>query len=176
MEQNIIIYVGIGKALTIIWSVLVAVVVGAWYASHRLTKVETKVEGFSNRLTGLEGRLDKAYESMSPIALTKKGNDILIDSGLKKYIDDNKLIFTEHCKNFSAMTSAYDVQLATFQLFSVFDFPQDLELKFKEEAYKAGISMGVLRRIGGIYFRDLCLSDLKLDPKELDNSQPLAEA
>jgi hypothetical protein len=57
MEQNIIIYVGVGKALALIWSVLVAVVVGTWYASHRLTKVEAKVEGFNNYLTKIEGKL-----------------------------------------------------------------------------------------------------------------------
>lgn len=68
------------------------------------------------------------------------------------------------------MKTAYDVQSASFQLFDSYTFPSDIEVKLKEEAYKAGLSMSVLKRIGAIYFRDLCLARLGLDAKDLDKS------
>jgi hypothetical protein len=63
MEQNIIIYIGIWKAL----SLIAAVVAGTWYAAYRLGRVETTAEGFDDRLKALEGRLDNAFAA-APIS------------------------------------------------------------------------------------------------------------
>jgi hypothetical protein len=65
METTLIINIGIYKTL----SLIAALVVGAWYASHRLTKVETEVEGFNKRLTGLEGRIDLCLEKAKSLSL-----------------------------------------------------------------------------------------------------------
>src|SRR3989344_4739624 len=99
METDIIINIGIYKTLGIISTL----VVGAWYASHRLTKVETEVNGFDKRLTGLEGRMDG-----------------------------------------------------------------DFDQKLKEAAYRNGIGMYVVRRIGVIYFRDIFLNLYNFRPEDLD--------
>jgi len=93
MEQDIVIIIGMYKSLGIIGTIIA----GAWYISHRLTKVETNVSGFDKRLTSLEGRLDNAFSGSSPLSLLPKGEAILEESGLKKHIEDNKDQFIEHC-------------------------------------------------------------------------------
>ncbi|OHA23889.1 MAG: hypothetical protein A3B11_02005 [Candidatus Taylorbacteria bacterium RIFCSPLOWO2_01_FULL_44_26] len=163
METDIIINIGIYKTLGIISTL----VVGAWYASHRLTKVETEVNGFDKRLTGLEGRMDGAFSSASPIALLEKGKDILIGSGLKDYIDKNKDILISQCRSKNGMSNPYDIQTASFKFFDEMDFG-DFDQKLKEAAYRYGIGMDVVRRIGGIYFRDICLNLYNFRPEDLD--------
>lgn len=54
METDIIINIGIYKTLGLICTLIA----GAWYASHRFTKVEMEIRGFDKRLTWLEGRMD----------------------------------------------------------------------------------------------------------------------
>ena len=97
MGTNIIINIGIYKMLGLIGTL----VLGTWYAFHRLTKVETEVIGFDKRLTNMEGRMDKSFSSASPVALLERGLKILNDSGLKKYIDDNKTYLLDQFKSTS---------------------------------------------------------------------------
>ena len=52
-ESTIIINIGIYKTLSLIG----VLITGAWYLSHRLTKIETKFEGFDKRLTWVEDYL-----------------------------------------------------------------------------------------------------------------------
>ncbi len=163
MEQNIVIYIGIWKALGLV----AGVVVGAWYAGSRFTKVETKVEGFETRLTGLEGRLDKAFASSSPVALLPKGQVMLEDSGLKKYVDDRKEELLSMCRNKNEMKNAYDIQEAAFQFFDQFNFG-DFENELKKSAYRHGVSIETIRRVAGIYFRDICLAAHNFKPEDLD--------
>ncbi len=163
MEQNIIVTIGIYKFLGVIGTLIV----GSWYASHRLTRVETKVDTFDTRLTNMEGRLDHAFAGASPVALLPKGQLVLVDSGLKKYIDDHKDQMLDNCKSKNTMTNQYDIQEAVFALFDNLDFG-NFELKLKEAAFKHGVTLDTIRRIGGIYFRDICLEKAGLKPEGLD--------
>src|SRR5271154_1617446 len=110
MEQNIVIYIGIYKT----GGIIATIILGAWYASHRLTKVETKVDGFDTRLTTLEGRVDRLFEGQSPIALLSKGAKILEESGLKQWIENNKADLTKQCEAKQSMENPYDIQTAAF--------------------------------------------------------------
>ncbi len=163
MEQNIVIYIGIYKALGLIGTIIL----GAWYASSRLTRVETKVDTFETRFTNLEGRMDLSFGNKSPIALLAKGQTILEDSGLKKYIDDKKDNLLTQCRSKNTMTNQYDIQNSSFKFFDELNFG-DFEVDLKTSAYKYGVSMDTIRRIGGIYFRDICLKEAGFDPKDLD--------
>ena len=163
METNLIINIGIYKTL----SLMATLVVGAWYASYRLTKVETEVKGFDKRLTGLEGRMDLAFSSASPVALLEKGQKVLLESGLKDYIDRNRDQLLCQCRSVNAMENPYDIQNASFKLFDELDFG-DFDGRLKQAAYASGIEMNVLRRIGAIYFRDVCLGGYGFKPEDLD--------
>jgi hypothetical protein len=157
MEQNIVIYIGLGNALSILGAVITSVALGTWQAATKLTKVETKVDAFDTRLTGLEGRLDKAFASTSPVALLPKGMHILNVSGLKKYIDNRKCDLLAQCRTRNNLTNPYDVQEAAFRLFDQHDFREFVE-SAKNAAYTFGVSIETIRRIAGIYFRDICLA------------------
>lgn len=167
METNLIIYIGIYKTLGIIATIIGGVGWGAWYSATRLTRVETKVDGFDNRLTNLEGRLDNAFASRSPVALLPKGQIILEDSGLKKYIDDKKEELLAQCRSKNEMTNPYDIQDVAFKFFDQINF-EEFESSLKNSAFKHGVSMDTVRRIGGIYFRDICLTAHNFKPEDLD--------
>lgn len=144
--------------ISIIFAILASIVGATWHISGRLSKVETKVDSFSQRLLDLEGRiLDKAFGSASPISLKPAGVSALNESGLKDWIEKNKTSLFDRCSLSGKMTNPYDIQEFVFKLFDGLDYG-DFELKIKEEAYKRGWSVGIMKRIGGIYFRDLCLA------------------
>ena len=167
MEQNIVIYIGIWKTLGIIATIIGGVAWGAWYASSRLTRVETKVDGFETRLTSLEGRLDNAFASGSPVSLLPKGEIIIKESGLKKYIEDNKEKLLSQCEKDDNMKNPYDIQETSFKFFDQYNFGE-FEKNLKDSAYKHGIGMEVMRRIAGIYLRDICLKKHGFTPQDLD--------
>lgn len=164
METTLVINIGIYKTLTL----LASLILGAWYLSHRLTKIETKVDGFENRLTNLSGRMDKAFDSGSPITLLPKGKIILEDSGMKKYIDDHKDELLAQCKTKSSMSTPYDIQEASFKVFDELNFGNEFETMLKSSAFKHGVNMDTIRRVGGIYFRDICLNTSGFKLEDLD--------
>jgi hypothetical protein len=165
MESQFIIYIGIYKLLGLI----AAIISGAWYLAYRLGKVEAKIDGIGVRVDGLEsrvntmeGRLDNAFTGRSPIALLEKGELILAGSGLKDYIDSNKAALFERCRIKNDINNPYDIQNVAFKFFDHVEFPMNLENRLKTFAYGRGISMEVIRRVGAIYFRDLCLEALNM--------------
>ncbi len=152
-ETNLIINIGIYKTLG-----LVAIVVaGAWYLSHRLTKTDTKIDNVETQITNLTGRVDKIVGSSSPISLLEKGKLILRDSGLKDFIDNKKEELIENCQDKKKIKTSYDAQEIAFSFFDDYKFEKSFENELKQSAYKHGVSMQMMRRIAGIYFRDICL-------------------
>ncbi len=156
MEQNIVIYIGLYKALGIIGSAIVSIAYGSWAAATRLSKVETEIEAFESRLTNVEGRLDGAFSSRSPLALLPRGQAVLEESGLKKYIEEHKEDLLRRCRAENAMSVPYDIQESAFRFFTTHRFGGYEEV-LKGSAFRHGISMNAIRRIAGIYFRDICL-------------------
>lgn len=163
MEQNIIIYIGTWKLL----SMIATVVAGTWYAAYRLGRVETRMVMLETRMVTLEtrvsvldGRVDNLYAGQSPIALSPKGLEILEKSGLKRWIDKNSKNLLGQVK--TPTENLYDIQAAAFALFDSISFPQELEAQLKNAAFQGGTNMDNVRRIGGIYFCDICLKARKL--------------
>lgn len=162
MEQNIVIYIGTYKALGLI----VGIVSGAWYASRHFTKIETRIDNVEGRLNSLEGRFDRSFSGFSPLALLPKGWAILKKSGLQGYIDENKEYLLDRCHKDSNNLNPYDMQAAAFRMFDSIDFGKALEKRMKTVAYYQGVDIGVVRRIGSIYFRDILLETAGFTPRD----------
>ncbi len=170
-ETPIVILVGSYKLIVIIGSIIAATV----WITRKLTKLETKVEGFDGRLdtfetrfSSLEGLMDLAFSNASPLSLKPMGKKFIEESGLKKYIDDNKARLLSQCETKNPMTNSYDIQEAAFKFFDHIDLGT-FEATLKKHAFNYGWSMNVVRRIGGIYFRDLCLEKAGLKPEDLED-------
>lgn len=140
----------------------------AWYASARLTRVETKIEGLETRLTILEGRAPDFFKYESPVSLTAEGEQLLNESGLKKYVDDNAENFFGQCAAEHDLSTAYDIQEAAFDFFDSLEFEHEFEISLKKYAYEEGVELPVLRRIGAIYLRNLLLEKMGAAEKDLD--------
>jgi hypothetical protein len=134
----------------------------------KLTAVESKVNITEVRIGSLEGRFDKSFSTQSPISLLQRGKDILENSGLKKYIDENKETLLDQCKSKRVLSNLYDIQESSFKFFDEIELPHDLGEQMKTTAFNFGASLDVVRRIGGIYFRDICLEGLGFKPEDLD--------
>lgn len=172
------IVIGVAEAIGIMVSILIAFLVFtgillrlAWYISGRLTGAETSIKILGERFTSFEARNSETIISSSPIKLTEKGERILEKSGLKKYIDDNGKVFCNSCEVKFKMSSPYDVQVAAFEFFNQHLFSPNDEKNLKLTAYEEGVSDSVVRRIGGIYFRDFCLKQKKMSVKDIDNNK-----
>lgn len=164
MEESVFnITIGVYKALGIV----ATIVAGTWYLSSRLTKVETKVENFDKRLTNIEGRMDSAFGSASPVSLRPAGIKAIENSGLKDWINKNKDQLMKECELKNKFKNQYDIQECAFRFFDDIDFG-DFETQVKKSAFSYGWSEQVMRRIGGIYFRDILLEKYDFKPEDLD--------
>lgn len=141
---------------------IIAALIGiAWYTGSRFAKLETVAEWLKEKLGELKVDLDnaktKAFQQNSPIQLTEKGIALLGDSGMKAYVDEKSSYLLEICKSEKQtknLKTAYDIQAFVFDMFDKLVFSEEVDKKFKEFAYKQGVSIELIRRIGAIYFRD----------------------
>lgn len=144
----------------------------AWIGGGKFSRIEALIDAIEKRLTGLEGRLSGAFQSASPVSLTVFGERLLNDSGLKNYIDTNKQRLFLECRTSYKLDAAYDVQNAAFKYFDGLVFDEATENMLKEFAYQQGVDMSVLRRVGGIYFRNILLKELGMEEKDIDKQKP----
>lgn len=120
------------------------------------------------RFATLEGKTAGLFQSQSPISLTEAGRRYLAQSGLEEFIDDNIDDLQEQCDHDSTMSTPYDVQQISFEFMDTLSLPDELEQQVKTFAFNHGVSMDSMRRIGGIYFRDLCLVAHGFKSEDLD--------
>ena len=142
----------------------------AWYSGSRFSAIETSITWIKESITKLEGRMDNAFGAGSPIKLLSKGVEILDKSGLKEYIDKQKEQLREKCQSVKTLDNQYNIQESAFECFDKLDFG-DFDSKLKEIAFKYGMSVETIRRIGGIYFRDFLLTEHNFTPEDLDKPQ-----
>lgn len=122
--------------------------------------IKPDLKDVRERFAVLEGKTSGLFGSHSPISLTKAGLQSLTKSGLKHYIDDNIELLISACDHLGTLDTPYDVQQAAFQLFDEHEFPEDVDNTLKTYAFNTGACTEVLRRVGAIYFRDICLERL----------------
>ena len=147
-----------------------ALILVAYYSGSRFSAIETSINWIKESITKLEGRVDDAFASGSPIKLLSKGIEVLEKSGLKEYVDKHKEELMTKCKFAKNFTNQYDIQESAFDCFDKLDF-SGFEPKLKEASYQYGMSIETIRRIGGIYFRDFLLSENGFTPEDLDKPQ-----
>ncbi len=86
---------------------------------------------------------------------------------MKKWIDDRRDELLANCGYKNSMANPYDIQESAFKFLDQIDLG-NFENKLKETAFQYGWSIETMRRIGGIYFRDLCLQAHGFKPEDLD--------
>lgn len=130
--------------------------------------VKPDLKDVRERFATLEGKTANLFAQKSPISLTQKGQKILKQSGIKEYIDNNQDILLPECHNAGNMETPYDIQQSVFDMFDNYEFPQKTDNQLKSYAFDNGLSMDMIRRVGAIYFRDLCLVVRGFKASDLD--------
>jgi len=153
---DLIIKIGVEGALGIAFTVCGSLLAVAWWTGNRFGELGASIKGLDTRLTNIEGNMSGLIQHKSPISLTESGREALVKSGLIDFIDKNKNEFLSNCKTKYKITNAYDVQTSAFEYFEKFNFDIDVENRLKKFAFEEGIDMNIVRRLGGIYFRDVC--------------------
>lgn len=123
------------------------------------------------RLFTLEGKTSQLFASASPVQLLPEGRRILSESGMEKFIEQHQEKLLNKC-GASKLSNPYDVQKAVFALFDEYTFSTDMHEQFKQYAFDHGITMDIIRRIGAIHFRDICLQHIGMSRDEIDAHDP----
>lgn len=172
--------------------VMAAIVGIAWYTSARFTALETSmkwVEKTLGRFATLEtsikwvektlGELKissdnektPAFGADSPINLNERGREWLTESGLKEYIENHQDKLLEVCHE-KDQTNPYEVQEHIFNLFNGLSLDAEFEENLKKFAFEKGTTLNILRRIGALYFRDICLKKFNMNTEDIDLHDP----
>ena len=155
--------------------VLGTLVLIAWYAASKFSKIETSIEWMKNAIKELKTASDNAsslvFDSQSPINLNSRGEEWLNTSGLKEYLDKNQKKFMSICED-KRNTNSYDVQQYIFMYFDMIEFEPEVERTLKEFAFNKGTTMNILRRVAAIYFRNLCLNEFGMKAEDIDAHDP----
>lgn len=134
-------------------------------------EIKPDLKNVRERFSALEGKMSGYTKSYSPIALTPDGEALLQGSGLKAYIDQHQDKMFEFCNENLDMDTAYDIQESAFYYFEhELTFDEAFENGMKEYAYAQGVSTEVIRRLGAIYFRDICLKRLHKNIQEVEKT------
>lgn len=166
-------------ALTIVAFLISGPAVIAWYANGRFTKLETSMEWVRETVKEIKVFVDNAgttpaFASQSPINLTPIGEQWLTESGLRDYIDTNKDTLLSQCQS-KRETNPYEVQKYVFDLFDRLQLPKDVDDRVKQYAFEKGTTMAVMRRVGGIHLRNVCLDNFGMNREDIDKHAPEVE-
>jgi hypothetical protein len=137
----------------------------AWYSGYRFSALETSVQWLKDTIRDLK-------VAHSPVNLNATGEFWLTDSGMKEYLDTNKDEMLKVCEE-KRNTNPYEVQNHIFKYFDTMDFKDNFEDKLKKFAFDKGITMSIIRRIGAIYFRNLCLNYFGMNTADIDKHDPV---
>ena len=72
-------------------------------------------------------------------------------------------------------TNPYEIEQHIFKVFDTLDFESGFEDKLKEFAFQKGTTMNIIRRVGAIYFRNICLDEYKMKREDIDRHNPEQE-
>lgn len=133
-------------------------------ATHKLTECETKI---NERTTSYASTLT---QRKSPISLTQKGQEILMNSGAKKFVLENLQELVGKIKEKNPHT-AYDVQVASRQV--VESLQNDTRfVPFKNYVYKEGLDLDPIFIVMSLCLRDSALPLLGFKYEQIDQSDP----
>ncbi|NTU66728.1 MAG: hypothetical protein HGB08_02265 [Candidatus Moranbacteria bacterium] len=136
-------------------------------------KIEPDLKDVRERFVVVEDRVgsmwkDKLAPSSSPRKLNTRGNDVLINSGIKSIIDENRDKLLDLVKR-NNRNNAYDAEIEILK--TVRDLqkhcPEIVE-RLKDGAFKSGADIDAVLFVGGIYLRDIIFNDLGFSLDDLD--------
>lgn len=138
---------------------------------------ETKIDDLKDRVSKLEGGLDRDRahgspytQAQSPVSLTDRGKALLLDSGGNKYLEDNSDALIGEIKAQKPKT-AYDVQETAKKVIATHS-NDDSFIPLKNYLFKEGINLEDLISVVGIALRDMALPVLGFKPEQIDESDP----
>ena len=135
----------------------------AWYTGSRFAALETSMDWVNDTLQELKVDFDNnstpAFVALSPVTLNSVGERWLTESGLKDYIQNTQGALIEKCEVKRGSTP-YDVQKRSFRLFDSLASDYVFDQRLKQYAFEHGTTMALLRRVGAIHLRNLCLHEL----------------
>jgi hypothetical protein len=167
--------------ITISWEwalgIIGLLIVLAWKGSARFAALETSMDWVKKTLADLKTNAEAASLSQSPflrqspVNLTELGKQWLEESGLKAYIEAHPQTFLDACAQ-KKYSNPYEVQKDAFDLLENIPIEHAVEEQLKRFAFEKGVSMDILRRIGGIYLRNLCLERFQMNAQDIDQHDP----
>lgn len=168
-----------GLTINVSWEYFLGVVAAligiAWYSGRKFSRIETSIEWLKATVNemkvGLDNQKAPAFVTESPVNLNARGKEWLEKSGLKSFIDNQKIDLMQICEDKRSL-NPYDIQEFIFDYFDNLEFPEEIAGKLKKFAFNQGTTMNMIRRIGGIYFRNICLDEFGMDLGEIDNHEP----
>lgn len=136
-------------------------------------KIFDNTDSISEKVSDMKPKVDilwqdKVAPANSPRQLNDRGNNILIESGIKEIIDTKKdtLLDIVRKKN---LNNPYDTELAIQQIMNELPIHcPDIVDKLKTGAFKTGADIGTILFVGGIYFRNKVFPDLGFSIEDLD--------
>ena len=168
-----------GLTINISWEYFLGIFAGliaiAWYSGGRFNKIEESIKWLKDTVNEIKTSVDNqktpVFTSQSPLRLNDIGKNWLVESGLKDYIDTRRKLFLKYCED-KKNTNPYEVQQCIFSMFDTLKFEQDIENKLEKFAYEKGTTMNVVRRVGAIYLRDLCIKEYGMETSDIDTHDP----
>lgn len=127
-------------------------------------KLDALINSFNCLVTELRSKklienVCTLFASASPKALTDKGREVLDNSGLKKFVEDNVDELKKRILDKNLKTS-YDIDVESERL--LLSFSEDSRLNpVKEYAFKTGLDLTLMLMAAGIYLRDIILKEKK---------------
>ena len=133
-----------------------------------IKKLTEKVISIDNRVYYMEGRLEENYiKSASPMTLTEKGAEVLIESKAKEIVKTHKQEILDKILADPKPTNAYDAQEKTKEIIRGMK-DNSIFLSIKEYAFQKGINLYVILDIIAIYFRKFVLEELGFKIEDCD--------
>lgn len=134
-------------------------------------KLSEKVISIDNRVYYMEGRLEESYiKSASPMTLTEKGTEVLIESKAKEIVKARKQKILDKILADPKPTNAYDAQEKTKEIIRGMK-DDSMFLSIKEYAFQKGINLYVILDIVAIYFRKFVLEELGFKIEDCDEKR-----
>lgn len=149
----------------------------SWKGSARFAALETSMDWVKKTLDELKLNSDNQasgqplFIARSPVNLTSKGEDWLLESGMKNYIDEKREYFIEHCSK-AEIPNPYELQKFIFDYFDGYKFDANFEDGLKKFVFNQGTTMGVMKRVGAIYLRNICLDKFGMKKDDIDKHDP----
>lgn len=170
MTSDTIITIGV----SIVTSALTAFAIVAYKMGRYSEKIDQLEKcNLNSRLSRLEGQFDQSgpvTKKKSPVSLTDRGEKILVDSGGKKFVDENFEELKNKVETPNPQTS-YDVQETAKTVIN--GLKEDLRLNpLKEYLFKEGLDLETLNIVLGVYLRDKILAEKGWNIEDVDKYDP----